>query len=219
MLLQGQDWAKLCRAYRHRRGLKQEAMAQDFNVDQSTVSRWERGTREPSLPAKQAILNEMLETGRAGPDQTMRLMLEQSGSAVAVWGRDHRLLGCSPRFEREALLEGDEGVEAGGSLFGRAHVIGHVLDRLDERGFFDGAVMLAVLRLNPFLQQRRVAVGGVIVVSMFPVRDAAGEIAVLAIHDHDVFGTPLERDTEVMISFAGSRDGHSQTVFSELPEG
>lgn len=72
MLLQGQDWAKLCRACRHRHGLKQEAMAQDFNVDQSTVSRWERGTREPSLPAKQAILSEML---------------EQNGSAVAVRGR------------------------------------------------------------------------------------------------------------------------------------
>ena len=218
MLIKGQDWAELCRAYRQRHGLKQAAMAQDFDVDQSQVSRWERGLREPSLRVKQAILNEMLDSGQAGPDHTMRLMLEQSGSAVAVWGGDGTLLGASPRFEREALL-GDD-TAAGGpahSLFSRLEIVRHIMDLLKQHGFFDGDVMLAVLRLNPFLQERRKSAGGVLVVSMFPVRDARGKIAALAVHDHDVFGEPLERNDAMLASFAGARDGHSETVVTRLP--
>ena len=40
MLLQEQDWSELYRAYRRCHGLKQDAMARDFNDGQSTVSRW-----------------------------------------------------------------------------------------------------------------------------------------------------------------------------------
>ena len=214
MLIKGQDWAELCRAYRQRHGLKQEAMAQDFNVDQSSVSRWERGLREPSLPVKQAILNEMLDAGQASPDHTMRLMLEQSGSAVAVWERDGTLLGASPRFEREAL-GGQDGAAA--SILSKAGIVQHIMGLLNEHGFFDGDVMLAVLQMNPFLQEQRVEAGGVLVVSMFPVRDAHGQIAALAVHDHDVFGEPLERDGELRMSLAGARDGHSETIVTRLP--
>lgn len=217
MMIKGQDWAELCRAYRQRHGLKQAAMAQDFGVDQSQVSRWERGLREPSLRVKQAILNEMLDTGQAGPDHTMRLMLEQSGSAVAVWSRDGTLLGASPRFEREALLLDDCESGAAQSLLSRLEVVVHIMDLLNTHGFFEGDVMLAVLKMNPFLQDRRISVGGVIVVSMFPVRDAHGNIAALAVHDHDVFGESLERYGEMQVVFAGARDGHSNTVLSRFP--
>lgn len=45
---------------------------------------------------------------------------------------------------------------------------------LDDHGFFDGQVMPAIRRMNRFVQERRVAAGGVLVVSMFPVRSADG---------------------------------------------
>lgn len=212
MLPKGQDWAKLCRDYRERHGLKQEAMAQDFNVDQSAVSRWERGIREPSLQVKQAILEDVLRNRTLAPDQTMRLLMEQSGSAVALWQKDGTLLGASPRFEREALSN-----DNGGSLLQDTQVLAHIMHILNEHGFFDGDVLLAVMKINPFLQPRRVEAGGVIVVSMFPMHDVGDELAVLAVHDHDVFAQPLDNAGDIQITFAGSKAGQSQIAYSRIP--
>lgn len=212
MLPKGQDWASLCRDYRERHGLKQEAMAQDFNVDQSAVSRWERGIREPSLLVKQAILDDVLRSRTLAPDQTMRLLLEQSGSAVALWQKDGTLLGASRRFEREALTD-----ENGGSLLQNTHILRHIMSILEAHGFFAGEVLLAVLKMNPFLQPRRIEAGGVIVVSLFPVHGITDELAVLAVHDHDVFAQPLEKEGEIQISFAGSKGGLPQISHSRIP--
>ena len=68
------DWAALSREYRRRLGVKQEAIAQDFDVDQSTASRWERGAREPSLDAKHMILNTLLDS-RVGPTRSIIAIL------------------------------------------------------------------------------------------------------------------------------------------------
>ena len=103
MVPHGQDWAALCRDYRLRHGLKQEAMAQDFSVDQSTVSRWERGLREPAMHVKQAILNDQLARGEIDADQPLQLLLEMSGTAVAAW-------------DRRGILRGKGGVSLGGGV-------------------------------------------------------------------------------------------------------
>ncbi|MEH6650798.1 MAG: helix-turn-helix transcriptional regulator [Motiliproteus sp.] len=43
------DWPLLIRAYRKEHGLKQTVLAYMLNVDQTTVSRWERGKDRPSV--------------------------------------------------------------------------------------------------------------------------------------------------------------------------
>ncbi|WP_068114031.1 helix-turn-helix domain-containing protein [Tropicimonas marinistellae] len=223
MLFKGQDWARLCRDYRERHGLKQEAMAQDFNVDQSSVSRWERGLREPSLRVKQAILNDMVDAGEAEPDLSVQLLLEHSGSAVAIWDRRGVLRGCSPRFARElAHVLGHSDARA--SLVGRHatdllqgnEIVDRCLRVLDEREFFTGSVLAAVFSFPPFLQPRRQDKGGLITASTFPIQLSNGELAMLSVLDHDVFGEAPERPDALMVSWVNRRDGHSETAWEEV---
>jgi len=54
------DWPALIKRLRLKRGLKQTALAEAINVDQSCVSRWERGKDKPGLAAKKRLLK-MLE--------------------------------------------------------------------------------------------------------------------------------------------------------------
>ncbi|MCP3871206.1 MAG: helix-turn-helix domain-containing protein [Gammaproteobacteria bacterium] len=49
------DWPVLLRSYRREKGLKQEALAYMLNVDQTTISRWERGKDNPSLAIQKRL--------------------------------------------------------------------------------------------------------------------------------------------------------------------
>ena len=217
MLGQEQDWAALCRDYRLRHGLKQEAMAQDFHVDQSTVSRWERGLREPSMQVKQAILNDLVDDGRAGLDQSMQLLLEMSGSAVALWDRSGVLRGCTPRFERElarVVLRASYRDGAGSEILGQHGnaLLEGALSRFSDLGFFDGRLRLAVLRFAPVQRSERIEAGGVITASSFPVQIGPDNIGLLCIYDHDTMGAPPGPLGTFEISWVRAEDGHSGTV-------
>ncbi len=49
------DWTILLKSYRREKGLKQEALAYMLNVDQTTISRWERGKDNPSLAIEKRL--------------------------------------------------------------------------------------------------------------------------------------------------------------------
>ena len=49
------DWPLLIRSYRKDNGLKQDALAYILNVDQTTISRWERGIDTPSLAMQKRL--------------------------------------------------------------------------------------------------------------------------------------------------------------------
>ncbi len=57
------EWTELLRAYRTSEGLNQQTAAAQFGVQQSTWSRWERGTVAPSA----AMKNKLLQTLRRQP--------------------------------------------------------------------------------------------------------------------------------------------------------
>lgn len=216
MLGQGQDWAALCRDYRLRHGLKQEAMAQDFNVDQSTVSRWERGLREPSMQVRQAILNDLIDSGTVASDQSLQMLLEMSGSAVAIWDRHGVMRGCTPRFERELATvvmrdtyRNVPGEEILGQ-YGNA-LLDIVISLMGARGFFEGDVRMVVLTFAPVLQNVRQVAGGVVTASTFPVQVVPGEIGFLSIYDHDTLGDPPGPLGTLEFSWVRSSDGHSIT--------
>ena len=209
------DWAELSREYRRRRGLKQQAVAQDLNVDQSTISRWERGEGEPSLNAKHVILNTLLDAGLALADQSMQFLLEQSGSTVAVWDRDAVLQSCSRRFEREireVYPFQEIRKQPARKLLGGSDIVERSIAVLRQAGFFEGAVALAVFSFPPFLQDRRRKAGGLVTSSTFPLQLSNGTIAMLSILDHD---TLLEFDEEhpFTVTWLSAKDGHSQTVY------
>jgi transcriptional regulator with XRE-family HTH domain len=53
------DWATTVKTTRLRMGLKQSALAEVLNLDQATVSRWERSATTPSVGVQRSILNRM----------------------------------------------------------------------------------------------------------------------------------------------------------------
>ena len=57
------DTGRMIRAWRHRSGLTQEALAQALGVTFSTVSRWENGRVRPSSLALKALLQVAAERG------------------------------------------------------------------------------------------------------------------------------------------------------------
>ena len=57
------DTGRMIRAWRHRSGLTQEALAQALGVTFSTVSRWENGRVRPSSLAWKALLQVAAERG------------------------------------------------------------------------------------------------------------------------------------------------------------
>ncbi|MCV6598153.1 MAG: helix-turn-helix transcriptional regulator [Mangrovicoccus sp.] len=197
MLIDARNWPELCREYRRRHGLKQEAMAQDFGVGQSLVSRWERGNREPPLSVKRAIQNDLIEAGSAGLDLSLQMLLNQSSSAVAIWDQKVILRGCSPRFERELRQTFDYD-----DLIGRSEkdfLQGHNLARkhieiLTACGFFQGKIAMATAQYKPILRKARSDLGGSITTSIFPVMLSPKDPAMLCIYDHDA----LVDDTDVL---------------------
>ncbi|MBN9671438.1 helix-turn-helix domain-containing protein [Roseibium aggregatum] len=211
----GNDWAKLCQEYRLRRGLKQEAMAQDFNVDQSTVSRWERGEREPGMAVKLAILDALSSKRPERADQALQILLEHSGSAVALWGADGTLLGLSRRLARE--FAGFTGVQdpigrTPAELFEDKGLMESVLQLFREIGFFEGIVSYAQIAHKPLANPNRVAVGGLTSASIFPVRLTHGLVGMMCIYDHDALAeAPDDEDafSAFWIDAASGRTGHA----------
>ena len=57
------DTGRMIRAWRHRSGLTQEALAQALGVTFSTVSRWENGRVRPSSLAWKALVQVAAEHG------------------------------------------------------------------------------------------------------------------------------------------------------------
>lgn len=209
--MESPNWSELCREYRRRLGLKQEAMAQDFGVDQSLVSRWERGTREPPLNVKRLIHNALIADGGAAIDQSLQMLLSLSGSAVAIWDSDGVLHGTSPRFAtemREATgLEQVHGVS--GHEFLRGHsIMDASLAVMREHGFFRGQISMVTARFAPFLRPSRQALGGVVTTTIFPVQLGPGEPAMLCIYDHDVLGTPPQQPDILELSWVRASDGY-----------
>lgn len=213
MLGPEQDWADLCRSFRLLKGLKQAAMAQDFNVDQSTVSRWERGTREPSTASKRIILNTLIEAGKIGPEHSLYLLLEQSGSVVALWDRHGALRGCSRRFRAELtnVLGAMEPVgQSADTLLGGHPIMNRALQALGENGFFEGRVQLATFTFRPFLQASRRALGGMVTATVFPMHLGTAEIGLLCVYDHDALA-PTERHNEIFgLTWIDAHDGHAE---------
>ncbi|WP_334176750.1 helix-turn-helix transcriptional regulator [Pseudoxanthobacter sp.] len=79
------------------RGLKQAAVAEMLGVDQTTVSRWERGIGRPE--GREAAALERLLAAPAGPgaDRALKRLVSQAGEPVhLICDITHRLLAASP---------------------------------------------------------------------------------------------------------------------------
>lgn len=73
------DWKTQLRLLRRYHGLKQAVLAEMLNVDQGTVSRWERGLNEPDLARRRRLRDLMWKFGTRLECDVRRLMASPLG--------------------------------------------------------------------------------------------------------------------------------------------
>jgi transcriptional regulator with XRE-family HTH domain len=89
-----ENWKRIITAYRTSRGLKQTALAGILGVNQSTISRWERGIEAPTV-AMQRRLRDLLFNGD-GHSLATRNLLHSPISIAEIQDADARILHASP---------------------------------------------------------------------------------------------------------------------------
>ena len=78
--------------------VKQETLAEDLNVSQSKISRWESGLSQPDVQDRAKILRLLSAKPNAASDRALlELITRSSMAAHLVCDLTHRLLAVSPR--------------------------------------------------------------------------------------------------------------------------
>ncbi|MGE4280238.1 MAG: helix-turn-helix domain-containing protein [Magnetospirillum sp.] len=78
------EWKSQLRLLRHYHGLKQAALAEMLNVDQGTVSRWERGLNEPDLSRRKKLRDVMWKFGSRVECDIRSLMASPFGAKTLL---------------------------------------------------------------------------------------------------------------------------------------
>ncbi|HTY70446.1 MAG TPA: helix-turn-helix domain-containing protein [Alphaproteobacteria bacterium] len=143
------EWANRLIWFRRFRGLKQLALAQLLEVDQATVSRWERGQSVPHLRGRQRLRDLLRAT--TGDDALLKHAIAAAIGEVVLSSSEDVVIAASRAYAAANGITADE--IAGKSL--RPTFIGdsrHAWQAIHGHGFFNGdvasaTVFLRVLRL------------------------------------------------------------------------
>lgn len=136
-------WGIELKRFRSARGLTQAALADIMNIEQATVSRWERGVHEPELGAQQS-LRKLMFGGGIKPDSLILQNANNSPFAVKVANCDGKNLAASAKaaalhgIPREQLATADY----------RPYFTDGLLkhwDRATAMGFFEGELASVVV--------------------------------------------------------------------------
>lgn len=93
------EWPVLIRSYRRDNGLKQDALAGMLNVDQTTISRWERGIDTPSLAMQKRLRDLFWKREDSALDAAVRMVRAAPGrAAILVPGT--RIIAVSEAYAR-----------------------------------------------------------------------------------------------------------------------
>lgn len=213
--MRGEDWARLCRMYREKFRLKQDAFAYDFNVTQSTVSRWEAGKRIPNESARKRILAALNENCLISNEEMTSHFLRNSQMRIAVWDENGCMVSMSPRFAEELQ-----------SVVGHLKVQGKSADSLSEnfgimqfalrvfrrQRFFDCEIASATLRHKPFGLPERITMGGVYITTVLPTMLTTGKVGLFCIYEHDVLDEAPRYTILETLDMAGN-----QARFEDVP--
>jgi len=149
----GRDyWPALLRSHRARHGLSQAALAAHLGVDQTTVSRWERGLDTPGVRMRRQIRDLARRSQAARQDQAVRMRVRNALWPTSLMGKGAVFLEASRAVVTEAQLSVPEvrGMSVYGSFGDQTDA---VTERWEAAGIFRGDLALAmtVNVLNPTL--------------------------------------------------------------------
>ena len=88
----------MIRKFRRRAGLKQQALADMLDCDQTAISQWERGVNRPSLALQSRLLELIALDQRGMEDLRLFTAIERSPGIHALLGDDLRILTGSSDF-------------------------------------------------------------------------------------------------------------------------
>jgi len=92
------DWPSAIRKFRRRAGLKQQALAELLDCDQTAISHWERGVDRPSLAFQRRLLEMIARDQRAMEDLRLITGVERSPGVQALLDNDLRIIAGSSAF-------------------------------------------------------------------------------------------------------------------------
>lgn len=88
------DWPRALKDYRRCHGLTQAAFAERLGVDNTTVSRWERGRDQPALSV-QKLLRELVAPTMPVLGRALADMIDTTGDIAVLMDKNYRLLRAS----------------------------------------------------------------------------------------------------------------------------
>lgn len=136
-------WARLLRQYRQHNGINQAALAAMLGVDQTTISRWERGRDVPSLKALREIRDLLRREITSRQDMVVRARVRHAVWPATVVCRGAVFVECNQGALREIGLNGVD--LRGQSIYGHfgAHT-DDVTERWEKTGIFSGEIALTI---------------------------------------------------------------------------
>ena len=100
------DWQRVLKEYRRCHGLTQAAFAERIGVDNTTVSRWERGRDQPNLSV-QKLLRELVAPTLPVLGRALADMIDTTDDIAVLMDKNYRLLRASKAHH--AMLRYDAG--------------------------------------------------------------------------------------------------------------
>ncbi len=92
------DWPSAIRKYRRRAGLKQQALADILDCDQTAISHWERGVDRPSLAFQRRLLAMIAQDQRGMEDLRLVTAVKRAPGVQTLLDNDLRILAGSNAF-------------------------------------------------------------------------------------------------------------------------
>lgn len=99
--------SELVRHLRATLGVTQKELAIRLGLNQSTVSRWERGMTRPDMDTRRR-LHALVEGAASHAEGSLRLVVAHSPAAMALFDAEWRVLAVSPSFARLAAMTAGE---------------------------------------------------------------------------------------------------------------
>lgn len=133
----------LLRKYREHHGLNQAALAAMLGVDQTTVSRWERGRDVPGLQVLRRVRDLIRRENASRQDRVVQARVRHAAWPATIVRKGAIFVECNHSALREI---GASGVDLRGrSIYGSfgAHT-DDVTERWERSGIFNGDVALAI---------------------------------------------------------------------------
>jgi transcriptional regulator with XRE-family HTH domain len=136
-------WTRLLRQFRQHNGINQSALAEMLGVDQTTVSRWERGRDIPGLHAQRDIRDLLRREVASRQDMVVRARVRHAVWPATILRRGAIFVECNQGALREIGRFDDD--LRGQSIYG--HFGPHtddVTEHWENTGIFNGDIALTI---------------------------------------------------------------------------